>query len=40
MGLRPPDIAIQGGVFVDGEYVGEGEIPDVGGRWLGEPFSV
>ncbi|KAI9437724.1 pseudouridine synthase [Lactarius indigo] len=37
MGLQPPDIAIQGGVFVDGEYVGEGEIPDVGGRWLGGP---
>jgi len=40
MNLRPPDIAIQGGIFVDGEYVGEGEIPDVEGRWLGEPFSV
>ncbi|KAI9449791.1 pseudouridine synthase, partial [Lactarius psammicola] len=40
MGLRPPDIAIQGGVFVDGEYIGEGGIRDVGGRWLGEPFSV
>ncbi|KAH9052245.1 pseudouridine synthase [Lactarius vividus] len=40
MGLRPPDIAIQGGIFVDGEYVGEGEIPDVGGRWLGEPVTI
>lgn len=40
MGLQPPDIAIQGGIFVDGEYIGEGEIPDVGGRWLGEPVSV
>ncbi|KAH8996564.1 pseudouridine synthase [Lactarius hatsudake] len=39
MGLQPPDIAIQGGIFVDGEYI-EGEIPDVGGRWLGEPVSV
>jgi hypothetical protein len=40
MNLRPPEIAIQGGVFVAGEYVGEGEIPDVEGQWLGEPFSV
>jgi len=38
MDLQPPDIAIQGGIFVDGTY--EREIPDVGGRWLGEPFSV
>ncbi|KAF8265249.1 pseudouridine synthase [Lactarius quietus] len=40
MNLRVPDIAIQGGVFIDGEYVGESEIPDIEGRWLGEPFSV
>lgn len=40
MNLQPPDIAIKGGVFVDGEYVGDGEIPDVGGRWLGEPCSI
>ena len=40
MNLSPPDVAIKGGLFIDGEYVGEGEIPDVEGRWLGEPFSV
>jgi hypothetical protein len=38
--LGLPSDVIEGGALVDGERLEEDEIPGVGGRWLGEPFSM
>jgi len=38
MGL--PEDVVEGGALVDGERLEGDDILDVGGRWLGEPFSM
>ena len=40
MNLDLPENVIQGGALVDGEHLEGDEIPDVGGRWIGEPVSA
>ncbi|KAI0267137.1 pseudouridine synthase [Gloeopeniophorella convolvens] len=39
MRMQLPEDAVRGGVFVDGVRIEGEEIPDVEGRWLGEPSS-
>ena len=40
MNLGLPKDVVEGGALVDGERLEGDEIPGVGGRWLGEPFSM
>jgi hypothetical protein len=40
MNLGVPKDIIEGGALIDGERLEGDEILDVGGRWLGEPFSM
>jgi hypothetical protein len=40
MNLGLPKDVIEGGALVDGERLEGDKIPGVGGRWLGEPFSI